>query len=500
MRRKSRLKSPIKRLLAGGRSFGRTSGSSRRPVTIVVAVRSVVTMGLWTLLSTGLLAAVLVMALPGSPAEAAHLPAQDATDGASASELQACPDDLDSISTVASEVRTVKVAGLIDPVVRRYILDELDAAEEAQRSGTEVIGLILWVNSRGSVLSDADYLSLAGRLRDSDIPVALWVGQPGSTALGGAAELATVASLVAVTPNSTIGATGERILPADWGQPFGDASDRLETAVFSAEEAVQAGFAVAPLSDTVSIGSFATLLDGFEVVQCLDAEDGSIVTVPTSQARLSGLPLVSQFFHTVASPEVAYLFFTMGMAILVFELFVAGVGVAGVLGAGLMIMGGYGLGVLPVRWWAVALLVLSMFFLAVDIQTNVPRYYTILGMAVFVVGTWFLYDGVTMSWITGLAVIIGMLLYAYTGMPSMVRTRFSTPTIGRRWMIGEIGEAISAVDPEGTVKIRDVPWRAITNRATPVEAGGPVRVIGIDRLLLEVEPEEGGAKDYRSGR
>ena len=91
-------------------------------------------------------------------------------------------------------------------------------------------------------------------------------------------------------------------------------------------------------------------------------------------------------------------------------------------------------------------------------------------------------------------------LYAYAGMPSMVRTRFSTPTIGRKWMIGEMGEATTDVSPEGTVRIRDVTWRATTNRATPVRAGEPVRVVGLDRLVLEIEPEEGGARDYRERR
>ena len=105
--------------------------------------------------------------------------------------------------------------------------------------------------------------------------------------------------------------------------------------------------------------------------------------------------------------------------------------------------------------------------------------------------------GVRMSWVTVGAGLIGAALYAWGGMPSMVRTRFSTPTIGRKWMIGEIGEAITDVSPEGTVKVRDVSWRAITNRATPVKAGDPIRVVGLDRLVLEIEPEEGGAKDYR---
>lgn len=426
----------------------------------------------------------------GTVAPAAAQEGSGSTEG-----IESCPADLSTVPTADSQVRVAKVSGLIDPVVADYVLDELSQAE----ADDETIAFVLRVNSNGSVLDDADFVEFAGRLRDSPLPIGLWVGQSGSTALGGTAELATVVDRIAVTPNSTIGATGPRRLPAEWGEPFGDASARLETSVFSADEAVQAGFAVGPLSDIVSIGAFAAQFEGFEVLTCLN-DDGTIATVPRSSVFLTGLPLTSQMFHTVGSPEVAYLFFTMGMAILVFELFVAGVGVAGVIGAVLLTLGGYGLATLPTRWWAVALLLVSMFFFAVDIQTNVPRFYTIAGLICFVIGTWFLYDGVTMSWITGLAAVIGAALYAYTGMPSMVRTRFSTPTIGRQWMVGEMGEAITQVDPEGTVKIRDVTWRAFTNRATPVEKGGRVRVVGISRLLLEVEPEEGGAKDYRERR
>ncbi len=406
-----------------------------------------------------------------------------------------CPADLNDVQSTDSVVRFVKVAGLIDPAVRDYMLSQLDQAE----ADPNTVGYLLWMNSNGSVLGDDDYLELATRLRESSVETALWVGNTGSTARGGAAELATVVDLVAVTPNSTIGRTGERRLPAEWGSAFGDAAARLETGLFSANQAIEAGISVGPLENTVPIGSFATMLSGFEVFECVNA-NGALATVPTTQPLLSGLPLAHQLFHTVASPEVAYLLFVMGLAIMVFELFVAGVGIAGVIGAGSVFLGGYGLAILPVNWWAVALLLLSMFFLAIDIQTNVPRLYTIVGLVCFVLGTWFLYDGVSMSWITALAGIIAAVLYAYTGMPSMVRTRFSTPTIGRTWMIGEMGVATSPVDPEGTVRIRDATWRAITNRATPIEQGESIRVIGIDRLILEVEPEDGGAKDYRERR
>jgi membrane-bound serine protease (ClpP class) len=89
-------------------------------------------------------------------------------------------------------------------------------------------------------------------------------------------------------------------------------------------------------------------------------------------------------------------------------------------------------------------------------------------------------------------------LFMVAGMPSMVRARFATPTIGRESMVGEVGAALVDVSPEGTVEVRGAPWRARTNRATPIAAGDPVRVVGIDGLLLEVEPPDGAAKDYRS--
>jgi len=83
------------------------------------------------------------------------------------------------------------------------------------------------------------------------------------------------------------------------------------------------------------------------------------------------------------------------------------------------------------------------------------------------------------------------------GMPTMVRTRFSTPTIGRGWMVGETGSAVERLAPNGTVTVREAVWRARTNRATPLEPGDEIRVVAVDGLWLEVEPIQGAARDYR---
>jgi membrane-bound serine protease (ClpP class) len=188
---------------------------------------------------------------------------------------------------------------------------------------------------------------------------------------------------------------------------------------------------------------------------------------------------------------VAYLLFVIGLALMLFELFTAGVGVAGLVGAGAMVLGSYGLAALPTHPLGVGLLLLAIVAYGIDIQTGVPRVWSGIATVAFVTGSVVLYDGLSLSWVTLLVAIVGMSLAMLGGMPAMVRVRFSTPTIGREWMVGEIGTAVGAVSPDGIVKVRDAPWRARTSRVTPVEAGQEVRVVSIDGLVLEVEPTGG---------
>jgi membrane-bound serine protease (ClpP class) len=201
--------------------------------------------------------------------------------------------------------------------------------------------------------------------------------------------------------------------------------------------------------------------------------------------------------HTVASPPVAYLLFVAGMALLVFELYTAGIGIAGATGAVCFALGGYGLAVLPTSPIGVLLLVFSMFGFAVDVQSGAPRVWTGIGTAAFAAGSLLLYDGVTQPWVAFAAATVGVLLFFIGALPAVARSRFSTPTIGREWMIGELGQARTAIDPDGVVTVAGGQWKARTNRATPIAAGTDVRVAGIDGVELDVEPLEGAARDYR---
>ena len=58
-------------------------------------------------------------------------------------------------------------------------------------------------------------------------------------------------------------------------------------------------------------------------------------------------------------------------------------------------------------------------------------------------------------------------LFVSSGMTAMVRSRFSTPTIGREELIGEMGVAEVGVDPDGVVRVQR---RAVAGPHEPRDA------------------------------
>ena len=403
----------------------------------------------------------------------------------------------------------IEVNGLIDPVLADFIERSLDQSEELGSAG-----VILQMESEGSVISDEELSALATRIAEFEVPVSIWLGPANNgRALGGAGQLALASSRIGISPGSEIGDFGESVLEGTAADgPFVQSlAGGFSGDVIGYEELLELGVAESlSVQDAPVILNHLLELPGFEsdIVQAGEelpngsilADDAPPTRIPQSATRFVTLPLIEQQFHTFASPAVAYLIFVIGLGLLVFELYTAGVGVAGVLGAGCLLAGGYGLAVLDARSWAVVLLVIAFIGFAIDVQSGIQAFWSTVGVVFLIVGSLFLIPEHNIGWLPLSVGIIGVLLAMLSGMPAMVRTRFSTPTIGREWMIGEVGDVVESVDPEGIVTLRGAPWRARTNRATPIVAGERARVIEVDGLLLEVEPEFGGAIDYRERR
>lgn len=416
----------------------------------------------------------------------------------------------DSAAEKLAPVDVFEVSGLLDSVMVDAIEDAISTSES---NGSQA--LILQLNTGGAVVSDERMTELLQRVADAKVAIGLWVG-PSRDAhtYGRPAQLFGVADVTAMVAGTRIGHTGELLVLDGAEVDLGAGAEQLRNGTMSFSEARRLGVLRLDITDegVPTVRSMVLALDGVElddgtvldtVVQELN-DEGQSQNVSTL-VRFSSLGLIDELFHTVASPPIAFLFFVIGFCLLIFELFTAGVGLAGFIGLVLTVLGCYGFAELPTRPGAIALLVGAMVAFAIDVQVGIPRLWTGVGTTLFVLGAWFLFEplpgnDLRLSWLTLSVAIIGVLLTFVVGMPSMVRTRFATPTIGREWMIGSTGVAVGAIDPEGVAQVGDSKWRARTNRATPLAAGAELRVAAIDGVTLEVEPLDGAARDYRERR
>tara|TARA_B100001250_G_scaffold47638_1_gene37290 strand:- start:1366 stop:2661 length:1296 start_codon:yes stop_codon:yes gene_type:complete len=391
----------------------------------------------------------------------------------------------ESISTPTEDVKSVVVveaSGLMDPVMVRMMQRTLEEVDT-----TKTIALVFQINISGSVVEEEKIVALGQAISSSPIPISFWIGPSGSRAKGPITELALISGDIGISPGSKIGKIGQSILSSNSSEAHKNFD--LNEKTFNYEEAVEKGIArSSPVLLEHLVG-----LEGFEVIS--DVDSGEIK--PLTQTRFEEMDPPDQFFHSVGSPAITYLLFLAGMGLLVFELYTAGVGIAGVLGALCLLLGFYGLAVLPSNPWGIALLIFSMFSFAVDIQTGVPRFWSGVATISLVVGSLLLFDGLSLSWLTLLFGILLTVSCMSAGMPAMIRTRFATPTIGREWIVGELGMALEEINPNGTVEVKGAIWKAQTNRATPIKVNDEIRVAAVDGFWLDVEPLEGAARDYR---
>ena len=369
----------------------------------------------------------------------------------------------------ASVIDVIEVSGRIDPVVADFIRRTIGRAADSE---SEV--LVMQLDTSGVLLDRSEFARLVEEIRVSAVPVAVWVGPTGASASGPTAAILAAAAVSGMAPGTRVAGLGT--------------------------DAARARGLVSTTAPT--LGDFVVGLDGVDAggkvlhTARVVPEGELLRRQQAGQVRFAKLGLTERLLHLTTDPSVAYLLLMVGLLLIVFEFFTAGIGVAGVTGAVSLILSAYGLAVLPASLLGLALIALAIFGYSVDVQAGAPRVWTGIGVVSLVLGSWQLFPGdLAVPWLVIVLMSAGVALFFLSGMTAMLRARFSTPTIGRESMIGEMGQATTGIDPEGLVDLRGGKWRARTNRATPIPAGERVRVVAIDGLLLEVEPEKGGAKD-----
>lgn len=395
--------------------------------------------------------------------------------------------------------RTIEVIDLSGPFDDRLV-DFATRSIEAAGAAGDVELVILQLDSPGAVASEEAMSRLAAVVADPPVPLVAWIGPAPAEVQGGVAQIFALAPLRMAAPGSAIGLWEPTIAGSDPGFLIAEPpTANLIDGVVEVTEPIP-GLVDVVATETASLRQLAQQLDGVEVngtvlstVRQFEAADGTEgVTVLTTVIRQPGL--WDQFLRLASTPEAAFFFLVAGLTVAAFEFYAIGPGIASGVAAVSLLIAGYGLAVLPVRWWAVALAVAAVLLMSVSYQLGGVLAFTVLGLVGLAVAGLMFTD--TAPQITpGIPGVILTLASAsfffLLAMPTVARSRFSTQTIGREALIGRRGLATSDLVPDGEVEVEGARWKATSHREAGIRAGDPVMVDGVDGWFLDVSPVTG---------
>ncbi len=405
-------------------------------------------------------------------------------------------------------VYAAEVDSVIHPVSAEYMMETMDLAD---RTGATLV--VFTLRTPGGLVDSTR--SIVSRMIAAKTPVAVFVAPAGARAASAGFFLTIAADIDAMAPGTHIGAAhpvaagGEKMDDTMAKKAAEDvtayartlASNRhrnatlaalavTESRAFTEEEALGAS---PPLIDLVAVDVADLLkkLHGRTVARF----DGSTVVLNTSGARvvLVEMGLRQRVLSAIAHPNVAYLLLSLGTLGLTIELWTPGAVLPGVAGGLCLLLAFFALQMLPLNYAGLLLILFGLMLLALEIK--VPSYglLTVGGLASLVFGSMILMDSPVPELQLSLRVVLPVALgFAGIGM-FLVRLGLASqrrPAVtGAQSMIGEVGQALTAISPEesGRVATHGEMWQATSAEFIP--EGARVRVTRVDGLLLFVSKD-----------
>jgi membrane-bound serine protease (ClpP class) len=236
-----------------------------------------------------------------------------------------------------------------------------------------------------------------------------------------------------------------------------------------------------------------------ELLKALDGRvvtrmDGSTLTLHLAGVRIVTIAptLREELLGWLANPNIALLFLVAGALLIYLEFNAPGTIVPGALGTLMVLLGVFGLNLLPIRFTAVLLLVAAMGLLILEAKFGGHGALAIAGIVCLTFGTLTLVAapvpemGVS-PWVAiGVSAAFGAITVFLVRL--VVRAQRRKARIGADAMVGATATAMEALAPQGHVVVEGEIWEAEAN--APVAAGTKLRVVGHDQMLLQVEPAE----------
>lgn len=408
-------------------------------------------------------------------------------------------------SAQASSPQVVEIP--IDGVVDPFVADHVEGGI-AEAADTGAAAVLITIDTPGGL--DSSMRQITQAILNAKVPVIGYVSPSGARAASAGTFILLSTNVAAMAPATNVGAAhpvglsgaiasekavndaaeyivsiaNERDRNAEWAE-----SAVRDSVSASAEEALQLGVIdlIAP--------DMPTLLNDVDGMTVEVA--GQPETLHTAGATVTEDPLgfFAGFLHGLLDPNLAFIFFWLGLAFIVAEFFVPG-GVVGTLGVLMLVTSLVALGTLPVQLIGVVLLVASIVFFVLELMHPGVGVPAIAGILCLVFGGLFLFDtsvpGVSVSWwvIAPVAVFAGF--FFLVAIRAAMRLRHKGATTRDQELIGVEGVVLRDLRPRGVVQIASEHWTAEAVKGTP-RKGEHVRVVEIEGLKLKVEPVEAPA-------
>jgi membrane-bound serine protease (ClpP class) len=198
-----------------------------------------------------------------------------------------------------------------------------------------------------------------------------------------------------------------------------------------------------------------------------------------------------RLFSVLANPNVVYLLMALGALGLYVEITHPGGILPGVIGVVCLVVGLYSISVLPVSWAGVALIFVALMLFLLEVKVSSYGLLTVGGLICFVLGSLMLFDAPIPDMRVSLGVVLptAIVLAGVTAflLNRVVRAHRLRPMTGEEGLVGEVGTALSDINPTGKVLVHGEYWDA-RSTAAPIASGARVRVVAIGSKRIDVEP------------
>jgi membrane-bound serine protease (ClpP class) len=407
-----------------------------------------------------------------------------------------------SPASATTDVLVVYLDGMINPVAAKLLEEQIAEAEQK-----EVACLIVILDTPGGLMD-----SMREMVKDilaSRTPVAMYVAPSGARATSAGVFLVTAAHVAAMSPGTNIGAAHPVQLMG--GKMDKHMAQKIEndTVAYLKSLAVQRGrnaeWAEEAVRESRSITAGEALQLGVvdlvveDISSLLGAMDGRTVeiageevTLQTKGAALQEVRkgLRERLLDLLSNPNVAYLLLILGFYGIYFELQSPGIGLPGIVGALCLILAFYSMQVLPVNWAGVLLLGLGMLLLFLETRLPGHGLLAVGGIVSMLLGSLMLFNSgapiLRVSYLVIAGVLVATVLFFLVALALVVKAQRRRPVSGIEGLVGLEGVAKTHLSPKGKVFVHGEYWDAVAS--APVEEGGRVRVVQVDRLVLKVAP------------